>query len=335
MNFRKYRGLAAVTLAAALVLSGCGTSGDKDEPTTPPTSPESAPEGTDTADADAQILSAIELEGADANTAPTKVNFEAPLGIANASATFLSEGTGEAVEPGALMSVNFVQFDGSTGEQVFSTYEKKSPQVIIEGDQQIFPVLMDTFKTSKVGARIAFATPEVPQSETEQGQPSVLFIMELSGLISDQPDGEEVPHVEGNPSVTFTDEGAPELELPADFKVGSELQVIPLLKGDGDVVSELAQVTVNYTGWKASDGEKFDSSFDRNVPFQFSTAGGVIQGWMDGVKDQTVGSRVLLLIPKEMGYAGSAGHELEKEDLVFVVDILAVERASLLFSRPL
>ena len=47
---------------------------------------------------------------------------------------------------------------------------------------------------------------------------------------------------------------------------------------------------------------------------------------MDGVKDQTVGSRVMLLIPKEMGYAGSPGHELEKEDLIFVVDILAVEQ---------
>ena len=326
MNFRKFRGLAAVSLAAALVLSGCGASADKDDPTTPPASTESAPEGADSSEADAKILSDIELEGAEADTAPTKVNFEAPLGIANASATTLTEGTGEAVEPGALMSVNFVQFDGTSGDQSFSTYEKKSPQVIIEGDQQIFPVLMEAFSTAKVGSRIAFATPEVPQSETAQGQPSVLFIMELSGIISDQPDGAEVPPVEGDPAITFNADGAPEIELPTDFKVGSELQVIPLLKGDGDVVSDLAQVTVNYTGWKASDGEKFDSSFDRNVPFQFSTAGGVIQGWMDGVKDQTVGSRVILLIPKEMGYAGSPGHELEKEDLIFVVDILAVEQ---------
>lgn len=326
MNFRKFRGLAAVTLAAALVLSGCGASGDKDEPTTPPASSDSDPAGSDTSAADQKILAAIELEGAEANAAPTKVNFESPLGITNPSATILSEGTGAAVEPGALMSVNFVQFEGATGEQAFSTYENDTPQVIIQGDQQIFPEMMKAFSTAKVGARVAFAIPEVPQSETSQGQPSALFIMELSDLLSDQPEGEEVPRVEGDPQVTFNDEGAPELELPKDFKVGSELQVIPLIKGDGEVVSELAQVTVNYTGWKASNGEKFDSSFDRNVPFQFATAGGVIQGWMDGVKDQTVGSRVLLLIPKEQGYAGSPGHELEDEDLIFVVDILAVEQ---------
>ncbi len=326
MNFRKSRGLAAVTLAAALVLTGCSASGDKDDPTTPPTSTESGPAGEDTTDADAQVLSALELEGVEANTAPEKVNFKAPLGIANPSATVLSEGTGAEIEPGDLMRINFVQFDGASGDQSFSTYDKDSAQVIIEGDEQIFPVLMEAFSNSKIGARIAFGTPEVALSETAQGQPSILFIMEVSEIVSDQPSGEEVPHVEGNPAVTFDADGIPEVDIPEDFKVGSELQVVPLIKGEGSVVSDLAQVTVNYTGWKASNGEKFDSSLDRDRAFQFSTAGGVIQGWMDGVKGQTVGSRVLLLIPKELGYGGSAGHELEKEDLIFVVDILAVEQ---------
>ena len=47
---------------------------------------------------------------------------------------------------------------------------------------------------------------------------------------------------------------------------------------------------------------------------------------MDGVKGQTVGSRLLLIIPKAMAYGGSPTHELAEEDLVFVVDIIAADQ---------
>ena len=51
---------------------------------------------------------------------------------------------------------------------------------------------------------------------------------------------------------------------------------------------------------------------------------GVIKGWTQGLTGKTVGSRVLLVIPKDLAY-GDKGQGDAKGDLVFVVDILGVK----------
>jgi FKBP-type peptidyl-prolyl cis-trans isomerase FkpA len=66
-------------------------------------------------------------------------------------------------------------------------------------------------------------------------------------------------------------------------------------------------VTVHYTGWLRNDdgsqGAKFDSSKDRNDPFQFPLgAGHVIKGWDEGVQGMKVGGARRLIIPASLGY---------------------------------
>jgi FKBP-type peptidyl-prolyl cis-trans isomerase FkpA len=60
-------------------------------------------------------------------------------------------------------------------------------------------------------------------------------------------------------------------------------------------------VTVHYTGWLWDNGEKgakFDSSLDRNDPFEFGLGQGmVIQGWDEGVQGMKIGGKRSLLIP--------------------------------------
>ena len=65
---------------------------------------------------------------------------------------------------------------------------------------------------------------------------------------------------------------------------------------------------VLYTG-TLMNGRKFDSTHDRgDEPAEFKLAeGGVIQGWVDGVKGMRVGGKRKLAIPSAMGY-GAAGH---------------------------
>ncbi|MBT8396754.1 MAG: FKBP-type peptidyl-prolyl cis-trans isomerase, partial [Gemmatimonadetes bacterium] len=74
-------------------------------------------------------------------------------------------------------------------------------------------------------------------------------------------------------------EMAPGVELAAMTQTESGLHILDLEVGDGEEASVGLLATVHYTGWFI-DGEKFDSSLDREEPFPVSIgAGRVIAGW--------------------------------------------------------
>lgn len=80
------------------------------------------------------------------------------------------------------------------------------------------------------------------------------------------------------------------------------LKIEDLMVGTGAEAVAGKTVSVHYTG-TLTDGSKFDSSLDRNQPFQFRLgAGQVIQGWDKGVAGMKVGGQRRLTIPPEMGY---------------------------------
>lgn len=113
----------------------------------------------------------------------------------------------------------------------------------------------------------------------------------------------------------------------------SGLKWINLNIPDENVVKSRAgqNVTVHYTGWLANEdgskGAKFDSSKDRNDPFQFALGAGlVIRGWDEGVQDMYVGATRQLIIPASLGYGarGAGGIIPPNATLIFDVELLAV-----------
>jgi FKBP-type peptidyl-prolyl cis-trans isomerase FkpA len=106
----------------------------------------------------------------------------------------------------------------------------------------------------------------------------------------------------------------------------SGLIVDEIKLGDGDTAVLGQTVSVHYTGWLA-DGNKFDSSKDRNEPFEFSLgAGYVIRGWDEGVQGMRVGGVRKLTIPPELGYGprGAGGVIPPNATLVFEVELIEI-----------
>jgi FKBP-type peptidyl-prolyl cis-trans isomerase len=106
----------------------------------------------------------------------------------------------------------------------------------------------------------------------------------------------------------------------------TQVQIEKLQSGEGPQPKTGDIVSVHYTGW-LTNGNKFDSSVDRNEPFEFVLGRGqVIKGWDQGVATMRVGDKVRLTIPPELGYGSrGAGRVIPPDStLIFEVELLDI-----------
>jgi peptidylprolyl isomerase len=111
----------------------------------------------------------------------------------------------------------------------------------------------------------------------------------------------------------------------------SGLKIIDTKVGTGPMPRPGQTCVMHYTGWLYENGvkgKKFDSSLDRNEPFEFKIGGHqVIGGWDEGVATMKVGGKRTLIIPPELGYGarGAGGVIPPNATLIFDVELLAVK----------
>jgi FKBP-type peptidyl-prolyl cis-trans isomerase len=104
------------------------------------------------------------------------------------------------------------------------------------------------------------------------------------------------------------------------------LQCLDLKVGSGKVAQQGSTVSVEYSGWLASNGKKFDSSYDHGAqPFSVSPLGqaSVIQGWNEGLVGMKAGGIRRIILPASLAY-GPQGNQGIPPNATLIFDVTAV-----------
>jgi peptidylprolyl isomerase len=158
-----------------------------------------------------------------------------------------------------------------------------------------------------------------PQAGIEVGD-TLIFVVDLVDVQLAGPEGSAVRPKAGLPTVTDKG-GTPEITVP-ESAPPSSLEVQPLIKGKGKKIGANDTVTFDYSWVRWSDGKVLEESYGGKPAS--TPLSGLLPGMVKGLEGQTVGSRVLLVIPPSDGYPdGNATPSIKPgETLVMVVDLL-------------
>jgi FKBP-type peptidyl-prolyl cis-trans isomerase len=320
---RRLLAITVIPLLACLVIAGCGSS----KPSASSSSSSSA--GANSANANASVS----VAGAFGTTPVVKI----PKLNANNKLTVKTviPGTGSTVTKADAMAANFVlYFWSGTSNTLKANTFTQNPTVI---GGTMLPGLETALIGQKVGSRVLAVIPPAEGYGTSgnsqlgiTGSTTLVFVIDVIKSYADTASASGAQESSGGgslPTVTAHAGSAPTITVPAN-NPPSALVTKTLVKGSGPKVVKGQFVIAQYTGsiWRTK--KVFDSSWTSGSPFGFVIGASpeqVIPGWDTGLAGQTVGSRVMLVIPPKDAY-GSAGQSQAgitgKDTLVFVVDII-------------
>ncbi len=308
---RRIAALLAVPLLAVLALAGCGSSTSSSSPD-------------------------VTVKG-QFGQSPTVTIPNATAGKSLVVKTLI-KGTGPALTKTDAFVGNYAVYiwSGTSHKLAESTFATKSPAPF---SGQLLPGLESALQGKPMGSRVlAVIPPAQGYGKTGNSQAGVtakdtlVFVVDMIKEFANNASasgskvsagGGSLPTVAaGKPGVT------PAITIPTSKKPPTALVAKTLIKGSGPAVTKGQTVMTQYVGQIWRTGKTFDSSWSRGEPFGFtigSTPSQVITGWDKGLIGQTVGSRVMLVVPPADGYGktGSSQAGIKGTDtLVFVVDIL-------------
>jgi peptidylprolyl isomerase len=319
--------VAPLLLAAAACSSDSSSSSDASSSSTDSPAPStSTPAATGTVhDID------VTLNGA----APPTVTIPDGFTVGSTQARVLAPASGPQVNEGDTIVAEYVAYDATTDRLFDTTFGASgTPHVFTVSTEKLLKGMVTGIVGVNQGATIALAIPPEDAFGTagEQtagigGSDTIFFVMRVDHILPEQAQGTQQKLPATVPKLQYDANG-----LPSQFKAtGKEpaevkhLGVYDLIKGKGPVVKSGQTIFVEYVGQIYPDGKVFDSSWSRGAFGTKIGAGAVIEGWDKGLVGQRVGSRVILIIPSDLGYGstGSSDGTIKGgESLIFAVDIL-------------
>jgi peptidylprolyl isomerase len=305
-----------VTAGVLLSLAACTTPADTDSTPTA--------DGECTAAAAGPASKAVTVTGDFAEK--PEVTFDAGLDSKTTERSVVIEGDGDLVLEGDDVLVQFTILNGGTAESIDGTSYTEGEEAQFPIDDTLLPGLVKTIECSTVGSRVVGVIPPA-EAFAKAGSPDlgigadddIVFVVDVVSILAPLTPAEWTENV---PDVTFADDGAPTVTLPAT-EAPTELMATVLVEGDGAVVASTDTVTLDYQGTSWTTGEMFDQSFGKTPAVLPADA--YVPGFSAALIGSTVGSTLLVVIPPEFAYGTDpAAHELGGQTLVFVIKVEAI-----------
>jgi peptidylprolyl isomerase len=332
---RKPAARAAISIGlvtSALLLAACGGKGSSSSASspavtpsssTPPASASGSPSPTPTIKASSN-LDAIKVSGPYGKT--PKVTVKTPWGIAQTRTKVIKASTGPAASAGGSVQVNYYGLNGRTGKVFDSSFSRGQPAAFPLG--QVVPGFRKGLTGQHEGSRVLVAIPGKDGYDSQGGSPqagiavgdTLIFVVDLLQVQRPGPSGTAIPPKAGLPTVTDR-KGTPVVTVPKTSPPTS-LQVQPLIKGTGKKVGASDTITFHYVWLTWNDGKVVESDYGKGA--STTDLPGLLPGLRKALTGQTVGSRVLVVVPPGQGYPnGNATPSISPgQTLVFVVDLL-------------
>lgn len=328
-----------------MALAAC--SGDAgDDPTTNPTdtnvaataggspSGSTSPSGSGSPAVAASTISNLDEIGVAGNfgQAPA-VTGKWPLAIASTQVKVLSEGSGPAVAKGGTVLVNYSGINARDGKSFDSSWKEGVATPIAFPLEQVIAGFRIGLEGQKIGSRVVIMM--TPADGYAEGNPnagilptdSLVFVVDIVSAQLSAPHGTAVTPPAGLPTVKDNGAGKAPTVTVGSVTKPSALVIQPLIKGSGPAVKATDGIVVNYTT-VAWNGEVLAQNYATGP--ETGMLNTLIPGWQKGLVNQTVGSRVLLVVPPADAYPkGNATPSIPAgETLVYVVDILFASASS-------
>jgi peptidylprolyl isomerase len=276
------------------------------------------------------VLDGITVSGT--NKAPTVTFKTKPLSVKATTTKVVTAGHGAKLVKANSIVFNYTLFNAKDGKQIETSYGKGTVPLDLSS-AGLMKGLGTGLTGQLVGSRLLLAIPPADafgaQGNAQAGvgpTDTIVFLIDVISAITPLSSavGVAVPPKAGLPTAKVDGRKAAIITVPKTAPP-TKLVVQPLIKGAGAVVKSGQSIKVNYTGVLWKDGKKFDASADHGAPVDIQVGTGkVIPGWDKGLVGQTVGSRILLVVPPADGYGAKGSPPIgPKDTMVFVVDILA------------
>jgi FKBP-type peptidyl-prolyl cis-trans isomerase len=319
---RRLLAIIVIPLLACLVIAGCGSS-----------KPSASASSSSSSAANSNANASVTVAGVFGTTPVVKI----PKLDANNKLTVKTviQGTGATVTKTDAMAANFVLYFWAGKANTLKANTFTSNPTVIGGT--MLPGLETALVGQKVGSRVLAVIPPADGYGTAgnsqlgiTGTTTLVFVIDVIKSYSNTASASGTQESDGGgslPTVTAHAGTAPTLAIPSN-NPPSALVTKTLIKGSGPKLAKGQYVIAQYTGYIWRTKKVFDSSWTSGSPFGFVIGASpeqVISGWDSGLAGQTVGSRVMLVIPPKDAYGSTGASQAGitgSDTLVFVVDII-------------